>query len=1271
MSLESWGGNLPAGKPVAVASAGNRVDCFAIAAGGPMLHWSARDGVPVPAQMMPGGLNLPVSIPCATVLGDGSMHVFAIAPGGPLAYWRSPDGDNWPSLAQLIPSNLPAGWNGLACASPAPDRVDVFGIMAGNPFHGGTMAHFAFNSAGTLLYVEPVAGSDNQLGVSLLGACSPAPGRTDVFAIGPDGFIWHWTLGTTLGSWNGFERIGPFNMPIGPGSGIAAVASNGHIELFAQYGGGLCQWSGSTFAGNLPGTGPQAYNLPNGTPSAVFVTPDRLEVFAVGPGPLLRWRRDHGGAWQGPTSLDGHPAAGGVGLAVGASRMDAFAIHAGGSNCLLHWPAGTGGALQDAQDGIDQHWQNWAANQTVLPIGHCVPTSYEELVAIVRDAARAGKKVRAVGSSWSFSDVALTSDFLVETNRVNRVLNHVVPAALNTGSKTKNLVHVEAGMRLRDLMTVLDAMKLAPLTMGGAAGQTIAGVLSTSVHGCDFDRGPVCEMVRAVHLIGPSGEEHWIEAKAGITDPAALQAALGPQVQLHYDDDWFNAAAVTVGTLGIVYAVVLEVKPQHDIVQVTQISNWKDVRAQLATGSVFIDNGFVAGGVSAGSIIAQQKVSSAEGAFPLRGFQVAIDPTGPRGNHTCYVTTRAEAPATSPAPADPLMTPIISLFWDETALLQTAIAGAMASVVSAFIVAQPLLDAALLSNPITAPMVPILAGATSTITMLAGAIGPLLDALVAWLREKEGRVSDFLGFILNPYPDAVASLTATLHKAMLQPGAARHWAHTIMAPSDEINKLARGLAIEIAYDASSPAYLNGIDDLLNVLEQAQSEGLVLGGWFSLRFCGPAHAFLSPQQTSRTCMVEFTGVRALNSTAPILDRLEASAKKFGAIRHWAMFRNLAADEVERAYPNLDRWRRVRWALTKNGTKTTFDNPFAVRCGLTAPPSSPADAASVHSAVWPSADGRLELFAVGKSGLDHIWQTSTTVGGPWSGWFGHGGSVKGSPALCRGGDKSDLMVLGTDDALWHIWQTSANGGWSGWFRHGGSFSGSPALGQHVGGALEVFIVGRDGTLSNKRQSAPNTGWSDWTSLGGTCVGTPAVGRSGNQDLLEVMVIGTDGGLQHRWQTAGGWSSWFNHGGHFAGAPALARRGTDGALEVMAIGTDGHLYHKWQSSPGSGWSSWFDHGGSVLGAPSLALSGSSLEVMAVGTDGALWHKWQTAPGGGWSSWFSHGGAYVGSPFLARRGDGALEVFVLGKDGNLWHKWQGAPNGGWSAWLSHGPLP
>jgi hypothetical protein len=119
------------------------------------------------------------------------------------------------------------------------------------------------------------------------------------------------------------------------------------------------------------------------------------------------------------------------------NRVDVFVLGAG--NSLRQWP---GGGLENA---AKESWNNLAMNwqipsvpnndSLITPVpplgplaGRCYPDSLEELVNIVKEAELVGRHVRAVGSSWSNSDVAMTPDYLVETHKLNREVVEVLSA---------------------------------------------------------------------------------------------------------------------------------------------------------------------------------------------------------------------------------------------------------------------------------------------------------------------------------------------------------------------------------------------------------------------------------------------------------------------------------------------------------------------------------------------------------------------------------------------------------------------------------------------------------------------------------------------------------------------------------------------------------------------------------------------------------------------------------------------------------------------------
>ena len=67
----------------------------------------------------------------------------------------------------------------------------------------------------------------------------------------------------------------------------------------------------------------------------------------------------------------------------------------------------------------------------------------------------------------------------------------------NDPFRKKRLVHFEAGIRILDLCEALDKQNLAMPTLGGSNGQSLAGAISTSTHGGDWNQPPFPDLVRA------------------------------------------------------------------------------------------------------------------------------------------------------------------------------------------------------------------------------------------------------------------------------------------------------------------------------------------------------------------------------------------------------------------------------------------------------------------------------------------------------------------------------------------------------------------------------------------------------------------------------------------------------------------------------------------------------------------------------------------------------------------------------------------------------
>jgi L-gulono-1,4-lactone dehydrogenase len=197
-------------------------------------------------------------------------------------------------------------------------------------------------------------------------------------------------------------------------------------------------------------------------------------------------------------------------------------------------------------------WTNWGRNQTCAPARIARPTSEDELVALVKDAAGREQRVKAVGAGHSFTSIACTDGVLVDLSGYGRVLDH---------DAASGRVTVEAGIPLHRLSDELDARGLALENMGDIDQQSISGATQTATHGTGLRFGNLSSQVVGMRLVTADGS---VLELSGERDP-----------------DTFRAAQVGLGALGLVSTVTLQCVPAFRLHAVEQPVPVDEVLADL------------------------------------------------------------------------------------------------------------------------------------------------------------------------------------------------------------------------------------------------------------------------------------------------------------------------------------------------------------------------------------------------------------------------------------------------------------------------------------------------------------------------------------------------------------------------------------------------------------------------------------------------------------------------------------------------------------------
>jgi hypothetical protein len=278
-----------------------------------------------------------------------------------------------------------------------------------------------------------------------------------------------------------------------------------------------------------------------------------------------------------------------------------------------------------------------------------------------------------------------------------------------------------------------------------------------------------------------------------------------------------------------------------------------------------------------------------------------------------------------------------------------------------------------------------------------------------------------------------------------------------------------------------------------------------------------------------------------------------------------------------------------------------------------------------------DGRLVLFGMDMSGAPlYNYQASRDGADGWRGWTSMGGTLAVGSGLAVGQNadgRLELFGIGPTGVPHHNIETTPGGPWSGWTAMGSQLSISSGLtvGRNADGRLELFGITPAGTPQHCSQALPNgaplfgrPSWSPWASLGGTLPPNSTLVVAFDPDprftRVDVCGIGPTGTSHHNFRNSPSdhWSGWTSIGGgsdlSVDSGLALARN-LDGRLELIGIGPTGVPHSNAQTTRDGDWGGWRQLEGGLFSVTSGLAVGKNvdgrLEVFGIGPDGAPWHN------------------------------------------------------------------
>jgi peptidoglycan hydrolase-like protein with peptidoglycan-binding domain len=209
----------------------------------------------------------------------------------------------------------------------------------------------------------------------------------------------------------------------------------------------------------------------------------------------------------------------------------------------------------------------------------------DALRAILQYCFDQNAPLRVIGSAWSFSKIIEPGAVVLDPGNMNFICRIppflFAPEYQARAAQGFTPMFVEGGTQIAALNRRLaDDVRLALQTSGAGDGHRIAGAIATGTHGSALGIGALHDTVRGLYLMVAPDRALFVQSAstpvctAGVAEWLANQT--GVPTTLVTDDAQFHAALVSLGSLGIVFGVVLEAVPLYRLKFSRLARPWSD-----------------------------------------------------------------------------------------------------------------------------------------------------------------------------------------------------------------------------------------------------------------------------------------------------------------------------------------------------------------------------------------------------------------------------------------------------------------------------------------------------------------------------------------------------------------------------------------------------------------------------------------------------------------------------------------------------------------------